>query len=116
MAVDSPGKLHVATTGLESFSDTLQSCSKRGHSCSNIAISPEGCKFMTYFGMDEARLKILKPNGDLLATIHKLHVPRGVFIDQSGNICRPQIRGCRSEDVLKCCITFTLCMLCSMVL
>ena len=88
VAVDSFGTLHVATdSGLESFPDKLQSFFQERHSCQDIAISPEGYKFVTYSGRGEAGLEIHNPNGDVMKAItYTLQDPRGVFLDQSGQI------------------------------
>ena len=86
VAVDSFGTLHVATTsGMEIFPAKLESFSNKG-SCSDAAVSQDGLKFITYNQCNEARLEILKPDYDLLKTIHELRDPIGVFSDQSGYI------------------------------
>ena len=87
VVVDSHGTLHVATdSGIESFPDKLQSFFQERHSCNDIAISPEGCKFVTYSGRGEAGLEIHYPNGDVIKTNCRLRDPRGVSLDQSGSI------------------------------
>ena len=87
VAVDSCGILHVATdSGLESFPNQLQSCFQERHSCNDIAISPEGYKFVTYSGRGEAGLEIRNTNGDLINTVCRLQDPSGVFLDQRGFI------------------------------
>ena len=87
VAVDSLGILHVATdTGMESFPDNLPNFFQKRHSCSDIAISPEGYKFVTYSGRGEAGLEIRNPKGDVIKTIRRLQDPRGVFLSQNGHI------------------------------
>ena len=82
VAVDSLGDLYVATNaGLEKVTDKIQTCSNRG-SCGDVAISPEGFKVISY----EGRLEVCTPKDSLLATIRKLLLPLGVFLDQSGHI------------------------------
>ena len=70
VAIDSLGTLHVVTdSGLESFVNNLQSFYQERHSCHDIAISPEGFKFVTYSGTNGAGLEIRNPSGDLIKTV-----------------------------------------------
>ena len=87
VAVDSLGTLHVTTdSGLESFPNKFQSFFQERHSCNDIAISPEGYKFVTYLGRGKAGLEIRKPNGDVIKTIGGLQDPRGISLNQSGHM------------------------------
>ena len=82
VAIDFHGNVHIATaSGMETFDSRVEY--NDGAQCGHVANNEENYRFVTH-SVSNGKLEVHKPDNSLLHSIHGLHCPYGVYLDQSG--------------------------------